>query len=101
MSASSVFSMTDFEEQRICTKFCFVSKYSATETSEMLVKAFGDKAISQENVDMLFIGFKKDRERIREEQGLGPESTSSCKCEFYYKMPPEKNSMAVMNNAIT
>ncbi|UYV65522.1 hypothetical protein LAZ67_3004586 [Cordylochernes scorpioides] len=42
----SNFKMAIFEEQRICIKFCFKLKNSATETYELIKEAFGDAALS-------------------------------------------------------
>ncbi|UYV78682.1 GVQW3 [Cordylochernes scorpioides] len=42
----SNFKMSIFEEQRICIKFCFKLKKSATETYELIKEAFGDAALS-------------------------------------------------------
>ncbi|UYV83016.1 GVQW3 [Cordylochernes scorpioides] len=42
----SNFKMAIFEEQRICIKFCFKLKKSATETYELIKEAFGDAALS-------------------------------------------------------
>ncbi|UYV80660.1 ETHE1 [Cordylochernes scorpioides] len=36
----------DYKEQRICIKFCFKLKKSATETYELIKEAFGDAALS-------------------------------------------------------
>ena len=43
----SIFTMSDFVEQRSCNKFCGQNEISANETLKMLQKAFGDQALSK------------------------------------------------------
>jgi len=51
--------MSDRTEQRICLRFCFRLGKTATETHEMLQKAFKEEALSRTQVLEWFAPFKR------------------------------------------
>ncbi|UYV64790.1 hypothetical protein LAZ67_3001980 [Cordylochernes scorpioides] len=57
--------MAIFEEKRICIKFCFKLKKSATETYELIKEAFGDAALSRSRTFEWFSRFQKGREKLK------------------------------------
>ena len=60
----SIFTMSEFVEQRSATKFCLRNEISVAETFRMLQKAFGDLTMSQKNVYKWCNDFKEGRERV-------------------------------------
>ena len=52
------FKMTERVEQRICIKFCVRLEHSSTETIQMIQKAFGDDAMSAEQIKVWHKCFK-------------------------------------------
>ncbi|UYV69539.1 hypothetical protein LAZ67_6003926 [Cordylochernes scorpioides] len=63
--------VSDEREQRICIKFCFKLKKSATETYELIKEAFGDAALSRSRTFEWFSRFLKGRERVNDDQHTG------------------------------
>ncbi|UYV66001.1 hypothetical protein LAZ67_3006129 [Cordylochernes scorpioides] len=57
--------MAIFEEQRICIKFCFKLKKSATETYELIEEAFGDAALSLTGLSVYLGIMRCLREAVR------------------------------------
>jgi hypothetical protein len=58
--------MKDLEEQRVCVKFCFKLRKTATEKGKMLQQAFGDKCMSQMQCFEWYSRFKPGRMSIDE-----------------------------------
>jgi hypothetical protein len=69
--------MTDFREQRICIKFCFILKNTAAETHRMLPAAFGDNAMSQSKTFLCYKRFKDGRTSVDDDERSGRPSTST------------------------
>jgi len=67
--------MTDFKEQKICIKFCFILKKTAAETHRMLQEAFGDNAMSQSKTFLWYIRFKDGRTSVDDGESSGRPST--------------------------
>ena len=55
----SIFTMSEFVEQRSVIQFCLRNEISVAETFRMLQKAFGDLTMSQKNVYKLYKDFKE------------------------------------------
>ena len=60
----SIFTMSEFVEQRSAIKFCLRNEFSVAETFRMLQKAFGDLTMSQKNVYKWYKDFKEGRECV-------------------------------------
>ena len=60
----SIFTMSEFVEQRSAIKFCLRDEISVAETFRMLQKTFDDLTISQKNVYKSYEDFKEGRERV-------------------------------------
>ncbi|UYV83427.1 hypothetical protein LAZ67_23000974, partial [Cordylochernes scorpioides] len=75
----SNFEMAIFEEQRICIKFCFKLKKTATETHELIKEAFGDAALSCSRTFEWFTRFLKGREKVNDDQHTGRPRSLRCK----------------------
>ena len=71
----SIFTMSEFVEQRSAIKFCLRNEISVTETFRMLQKVFGDLTISQKNVYKWYKDCKEDRERVDDLERPGRPST--------------------------
>jgi hypothetical protein len=69
--------MTEFKEQRICTKFCFNLCKTAAETHRMLQEAFGDNAMSQRETFLWYKRFKDERTSVDDDERSGRPSKSS------------------------
>jgi len=54
----AVFTMCESAEQRICIKFCFKIRKSATETYQLLQQAYGEDAMGRTQVFDKFRRFK-------------------------------------------
>ncbi|UYV74675.1 hypothetical protein LAZ67_12000490 [Cordylochernes scorpioides] len=74
----SNFKMAIFEEQRICIKFCFKLKKSATETYELIKEAFGDATLSRSRTFEWFSCFQKGREKVNDDQHTGRPRSLCC-----------------------
>ena len=73
----SIFTMTEFVEQRSAIKFCLRIEISVAETFRMLQKAFGDLTISQKNVYKSYKDFKEGRDRVDDLERPGRPSIST------------------------
>jgi len=57
----AIFTMCESTEQRICIKFCFEIGKPATETYQLLQKAYGEDAMGRTQVCDWFRRFKEGR----------------------------------------
>ena len=73
----SIFTMSEFVEQRSAIKFCLRDEISVADTFRMLQKAFGDLSMSQKNVYKWYKDFKEGRERVDDLERPGRPSTST------------------------
>jgi hypothetical protein len=48
----AIFMMCESTEQRVCIKFCFKIRKTATETYQLLQQAFGEDAMGHTQVDL-------------------------------------------------
>ena len=60
----SIFTMSQFVEQRSAIKFCLRNEISVAETFRMLQKAIGNLTISQKNVYKWYKDLKESRGRV-------------------------------------
>ena len=60
----SIFTISEFVEQRSAIKFCLRNEISVAETFRILQKAFGDLTMSQKNVYKWYKDFKEGRGRV-------------------------------------
>ncbi|CAI6344606.1 unnamed protein product [Macrosiphum euphorbiae] len=72
----AVFVMSNKLEQRVCIKFCVKLGKSATETFEMIKKAFEDEAMSRSKTFEWHKRFIEGREDINDDSRAGRPSTS-------------------------
>ena len=63
------------EQQRVCTKFCFLLGKTASETVTMLQEAFKEEALSQSRVYEWFSRFKRDDMSLEDQPRSGRPST--------------------------
>jgi len=63
-------------EQRVNVKFCVELVKSATETSDLLKRVYGDECLSRTQVFEWFKRFEEGREEIGDDQRRGRPSTS-------------------------
>ena len=75
----SIFTLSEFVEQRSAFKFCLRNEISVAEMFRMLQKAFGDLSMSQKNVYKWYKDFKEGRERVDDLERPGRPSTSTDK----------------------
>jgi len=68
--------MLNKSEQRVCIKFCVKLRKSATETFEMIKKAFEDEAMSRSKTFEWHKRFLETREATRNNFRAGQSSTS-------------------------
>ena len=73
----SIFTMSEFAEQKSVIKFCLGDEISIAETLKMLQKAFGDLTMSQKNIYKWYKDFKEGRERIDDLERPRRPSTST------------------------
>ena len=73
----SIFTMSEFVEQRSAIKFYLRNEISVAATFRMLQKAFGDLTMSQKNLYKWFKDFKEGRERVDDLERPGRPSTST------------------------
>ena len=73
----SIFTMSEFVEQRSAIKFCLRNEILVAETFRMLQKAFGDLSMLQKNVYKWYKDFKEGRERVDDLERPGRPSTST------------------------
>ena len=76
---SSIFTMSEFVEQRTAIKFCLRNEISLAGTFRMLQKAFGDLTMSQKNVYKRYEDFTEGRERVDDLEHPGRPSISTDK----------------------
>ena len=68
--------MSDRTEQRICLRFCFHLRKTATEAHEMLQKAFKEETLSHTQVFEWFAQFKRGEMSVEDHPHSGRPSTS-------------------------
>jgi len=68
--------MSDRTEQRICLRFCFRLRKTATEAHEILQKAFKEEALSRTQVFEWFARFKRGEMSVEDHPHSGCPSTS-------------------------
>ncbi|GBN17328.1 Putative uncharacterized protein FLJ37770 [Araneus ventricosus] len=64
-------------EQRVNNKFCFKVGKTATETHEMLVKVYGEDAVSKRCVFEWFKRFRDGKENVKDDPRSGRPPTST------------------------
>ena len=65
-------------EQRVAIKFCFKAGLSATETTVLVQKAFGNEALNRSNVFRCYSQFSDGREMVDDDKRGGhPKSTQT------------------------
>jgi len=67
----------ELEEQRVCVKFCFKLRKTATEMWKMLQQAFRDECVSRTQCFEWYSHFKTGRTLIDEDSRNGRPSTST------------------------
>ena len=73
----SIFTMSEFVEQRSAIKFRLRNEISVAETFRIWQKAFGDLTMSQKNVYKWYKDCKEGRERVDDLERPGRPSTST------------------------
>ena len=68
--------MKDFEEQRVCVKFCFKLGKTFTETFQMLQQAYGKDCLSRTQRHEWYQSFKSGRTSVEDDPKSGWPSTS-------------------------
>ena len=58
-------------EQRAAIKFCFKAGLSATETLELVQKAYGNEAVNRSNVIRWYSRFRDRRELVEDDERSG------------------------------
>jgi len=72
----AIFTMCESTEQRICIKFCFKLRKTATETYQLLQQAYGEDAMGRTQVFDWFRRFKEGRTSVESDPRSGQMSTS-------------------------
>jgi len=72
----AIFKMCESTEQRICIKFCFKIRKTATETYQLLQHAYGGDAMGHTQVFDWFRPFKEGRTSVESNPPSGRLSTS-------------------------
>jgi len=68
--------MKDLEEQRVCTKFCFILGKTCTETFQTLQQAYGEDCLSRMQCHEWYLRCKSGRMSIEDDPKSGRPSTS-------------------------
>ena len=76
-SISYIGGMAEFDEQRLCIKFCVRLGKTGSETFEMLKQAFGDSCISRSRTFEWFGRFNNGRNSTANYDGSGRPSTAT------------------------
>jgi len=71
-----IFTMCESTEQRICIKFCFIIRKTATEMFQLLQQAYGEDAMGRTQVFDWFRRFKEGRTSAENDPRSGRLSTS-------------------------
>ena len=71
MSAFSAYRVKMSDEQRSAIKFCVRNGFSKSKTIDMLLNAYGEKAMKKTAVYMWYKRFNEGREIIKDDQGSG------------------------------
>ena len=83
-------------EQRVAIKFCFRAGLSATETLELVQKAYGNEALNRSNVFRWYSRFRDGRELVEVDEECWPSKIDSnwgkhcCCCWFGQKWPSNR-----------
>src|SRR5215469_4681012 len=73
---TAIFTMCESTEQRICIKFCFKIRKTATETYQLLQQAYGEDAMGRTQVFDWLRRFKEGRTSVESDPRSGRPSTS-------------------------
>ena len=68
--------MTEKQDQRICTKFCFQLGRTSSETMQMMQKAFGNECMSKTRIKEWYNRFKGGRTSVDSDSRSGRPSTT-------------------------
>ena len=71
-----IFTMCESTEQRVCIKFCFKIRKTATETYQLLQQAYSEDAMGHTQVFDWFRQFKEGRTSIESDLRSGQPSAS-------------------------
>ena len=72
----AIFTMFESSKQRICIKFCFKIRKTATETYQLLQQAYSEDAMGRTQVFDWFGRFKEGRTSVESDPRSGRPSTS-------------------------
>ena len=64
------------DEQRVAIKFCYKVDFSATKTTELIQKAYGDAALSLTTIFEWHKRFREGRESVKDDKCGGRPTTS-------------------------
>ena len=71
MSVFSIYRVKMSDEQRSAIKFCVRNGFSKSKTIDMLLNAYGEKAMKKTAVYMWYKRFEEGRENIKDDQRSG------------------------------